>query len=132
MQKKGSKSLPQLKKELDKWFSLYIRQRDADDNGIVACYTCGVYKYWKDMHCGHFISRRHTCTRWDEVNCQVQCVGCNIFNQGNAPRFAQRIVNNYGEKKLNELLELSNNTCKFTRSDYLELIDKYKNKLKWN
>ena len=82
-------SISKLKKELDKWFSLYIRLRDANDFGLVQCFTCGVVKpYNKGMQCGHFQSRSHLSTRFDEVNCQPQCVGCNMFKQGEQYKFA--------------------------------------------
>ena len=70
------KTISKLKKELDKWFSLFIRLRDADSNGLVFCFTCGCSKYYKrGMQNGHFQSRKHLATRWDEENCQPQCVG---------------------------------------------------------
>jgi hypothetical protein len=34
-------TVSKLKKELDKWFSLYIRLREATDEGLVQCFTCG-------------------------------------------------------------------------------------------
>ena len=126
-------SLIKLRDKLDKVFSLYIRQKYADDNGNVACYTCGKAKHWKELHAGHFVSRRHLCTRFDERNVKPQCPGCNLFNQGNAPIFAQRLLTDYGSKIIDELLEKSKGTCKFTRSDYEDLINQYQIKLKqWN
>ena len=39
------KTISKLKKELDKWFSLYIRLRYATpQGGIVKCWTCGSSK----------------------------------------------------------------------------------------
>ena len=73
------KTLSKLKKELDKWFSLYIRLRYASVDGIVECWTCGKTQHYKRMHAGHFMSRRHHATRWNEENVQVQCPGCNLF-----------------------------------------------------
>jgi hypothetical protein len=50
-----------LKTKLDDIFSLYIRLRDATDEGYVQCFTCGKVTYFqKGMQCGHFESRR-TC-----------------------------------------------------------------------
>ena len=121
-------SLIKLRDKLDKVFSVYIRLKYADDNGNVACYTCGVVKHWKYQQCGHFISRRHLCTRWDEDNTRPQCVGCNLFNQGNTPVFAQKLLTEKGSKIIDELLEKSKSTCKFTRSDYETLINQYTTK----
>ena len=56
-------------KKLDAIFSQYIRLKDADHNGNVTCFTCGkVEHYKKGMQCGHFQSRKHLATRFDEEN----------------------------------------------------------------
>ena len=85
---KKTKSISKLKKELDKWFSLFIRLRNATDHeGLCQCFTCGCVKYYKKgMQCGHFQSRSFLATRFDEENCQPQCVGCNMFKQGEGDR----------------------------------------------
>ena len=120
-------SISKLKKELDKWFSLYIRLRDANDFGLVQCFTCGVVKpYNKGMQCGHFQSRSHLATRFDEVNCQPQCVGCNMFKQGEQYKFALNIDAKYGEGTAQELQFLSKTTLKITRVEYNEKITYYK------
>ena len=120
-------SISKLKKELDKWFSLYIRLRDANDFGLVQCFTCGVVKpYNKGMQCGLFQSRSHLSTRFDEVNCQPQCVGCNMFKQGEQYKFALNIDAKYGEGTAQELQFLSKTTLKITRVEYNEKITYYK------
>lgn len=132
---KKPKTLTKLKKELDDIFSLYIRLKYADSNGMVACYTSGAVKHWKEMHCGHFISRRHLATRWDESNCRPQTPAENLFNQGNAPAFAQRLMKEYGEGIIDALIEKCRHPVKLIRADYEEMIDHYKgevNKLKIN
>ena len=68
-------------KKLDTVFSLYIRRRHAK-NDIAQCYTCGKKDHYKKLQNGHFMSRKSYATRWDETNCQVQCVKCNMFEQG--------------------------------------------------
>ena len=64
-----------LVKKLDTIFSQYIRKVNSD-NEISTCFTCGKQDHWKKLQNGHFQSRRHYSTRWDETNCQVQCAGC--------------------------------------------------------
>ena len=82
------KSISKLKKELDKWFSLFIRLRTSH-NGLVQCFTCGRIKNYKSgMQNGHFQSRSFLATRFNEENCQPQCVGCNMFKQGEQYKFA--------------------------------------------
>jgi len=81
---------------LDIQFSRYIRLRDSDDTGHGKCCTCGKVLYYKEAHCGHFISRRHQSTRWDEQNTSLQCPGCNTFNQGRQYEFSLYIDKKYG------------------------------------
>tara|TARA_R100001510_G_C7656230_1_gene216049 strand:+ start:5754 stop:6161 length:408 start_codon:yes stop_codon:yes gene_type:complete len=127
------KPISKLKKELDKWFSLFIRLRSATKEGACQCFTCGKVAHYKKMQCGHFQSRRHHATRWDETNCQVQCVKCNMFEQGEQFKFGLRLDNKFGEGTAQELEFLSNQITKVSRSDYKEKISYYKelvNKLK--
>jgi hypothetical protein len=120
------KSISKLKKLLDKWFSLFIRLRDADDNGLCQCFTCGKVDHYKKLQCGHFQSRRKHSTRWDIRNCQVQCVKCNMFNQGEQYLFAIGLDSKYGEGTADELIFLSNQTTKFTRVEYEDYVFYYK------
>ena len=113
------KSISKLKKELDKWFSLYVRLRDATDEGMVQCFTCGkVSHYKKGMQNGHFQSRKHLTTRWHTKNCQVQCVGCNMFKSGEQYKFGLNLDAKYGEGTSEELEFLSRQTWKITRTEY--------------
>ena len=124
------KSLSKLKKELDKWFSLYIRLRDSH-NGLVQCFTCGVVKHYKKgMQCGHFQSRRFMATRYDEKNCSAQCVACNMFRAGEQYRFALAIDAKYGEGTAEDLQYKARQIQKFARSDYEDKLTYYKEAVK--
>jgi hypothetical protein len=123
------KTISKLKKELDKFFSLFIRLRYATENlGLVQCFTCGKVAHYKTggMQCGHFQSRRHHSTRWDEKNCQVQCVKCNMFSGGEQYKFGIALDHKYGEGTAQELEFISKFTSKVTRSDYEDKISYYK------
>jgi len=121
------KSISKLKKELDKWFSLYIRLRDATDEGMVQCFTCGCVKHYKKgMQNGHFQSRKHLATRWDEENCQVQCVGCNMFKAGEQYKFSVALDSKYGEGTAEELERISRKTIKTHKYWYEEEVSYYK------
>ena len=61
-------------KRLDTLVSQYVRYKDSDRYGKVSCYTCGARYHWKDVDCGHFISRKYQGTRWDLQNLRVQCL----------------------------------------------------------
>ena len=121
------KTISKLKKELDNIFSLYIRLRYATDEGLVQCFTCGKVSHYKSgMQNGHFQSRKHLATRWDEENCQVQCVGCNMFKAGEQYKFSIALDSKYGEGKAEELELLARTIMKVSRIDYEDKISYYK------
>jgi len=124
------KTISKLKKDLDKVFSLYIRLRHASKDGIVKCWTCnktGHYK--KGFHAGHFMSRKHLATRWNEDNVQVQCVKCNLYGQGEQYAFGKLLDIRISEGKAEELQELSKTTVKYMRFEYEDMIKFYKEKV---
>ncbi len=119
-----------LKKKLDTIFSQYIRLREADSNGNINCFTCGVNKHYKEMHAGHFQSRRHLSTRWDEINVQNQCPKCNLFSQGEQFKFGLYLDSLYGEGTAEHLQIKAQQLNKMTVQDYQDLINYYGQKVK--
>jgi hypothetical protein len=109
--------------KLDTVFSQYIRRKDAISD-IAICITCGKKDHYKKLQCGHFMSRRHYSTRWEENNVGVQCYGCNITNQGMQYAFSKyltKIDNNLPD----ELLIKSKQIVKFADVDLIDMINKY-------
>ena len=123
------KTISKLKKDLDKVFSLYIRLRYASKDGIVKCFTCDKTAHYKKMHAGHFMSRKHHATRWNEDNVQVQCPKCNLFGQGEQYAFGKLLDIRIAEGKAEELQELSRTTVKYMRFEYEDMIKFYKEKV---
>jgi len=122
-------TISKLKKKLDILFSQYIRRRNADHLGRVKCFTCGVEKHWKEQQAGHFQSRSHHSTRWDEVNVQVQCVKCNMFRQGEQYKFGLYLDDRFGDGTAEELENRAKTIVKLNRVDYEEAIERYKQKI---
>tara|TARA_R100000734_G_C3313378_1_gene104664 strand:+ start:1013 stop:1417 length:405 start_codon:yes stop_codon:yes gene_type:complete len=120
------KSVSKLKKELDKWFSLYIRLRNAYDGGIATCYTCGKQDDFRRLQCGHFQSRKYLATRWNEQNCQVQCSACNVFRYGEQWKFGEKLDADYGQNTSLDLYNLAKTTVKMSRVEYEQEIMYYK------
>ena len=110
--------------KLDSIFSQYIRLRYSK-NEIATCVTCGKSDNWKKMQNGHFVSRKHYATRWDEDNCQVQCSGCNVFRYGEQYLFSKYLGADLSE----ELLMKSRKIKKFTDSELLDMIELYNEKV---
>ena len=125
-----ARSLSSLEKTADKWFSLYIRLRTADENGMVKCVTCGKVAHYKEMDCGHFVTRNHKATRYREDNCHVQDTSCNQFKKGEQYLHGQYIDLKYGEGTADFLIHLGNKPYKRTKLDYEILIQDYKFKAK--
>ena len=126
-------TISKLKKELDKWFSLFIRLRDATNEGMVQCWTSGRVYHYRNIHAGHFISRRHLATRWCEINVQPQSAADNLFGQGEQYKFGLNLDAKFGEGTSEELQYKARQTVKLSRIDYEEKISYYKdlvNKLK--
>ena len=123
-------TISKLKKKLDVLFSQFIRRRNADHLGRVKCFTCGVEKHWKEQQAGHFQSRSHHSTRWDEVNVQVQCVKCNMFRQGEQYKFGMYLDQKFGDGTAEELEYRAKTIVKLNRVDYEEAIERYKQKIR--
>ena len=123
-------TISKLKKKLDKLFSEYIRRRNADHLDRVKCFTCGIQKHWKEQQAGHFQSRSHHSTRWDEINVQVQCVKCNMYRQGEQYKFGMYLDQRFGEGTAEELEHRAKTIVKLNRVDYEEAIERYKQKIK--
>ena len=123
-------TISKLKKKLDVLFSQYIRRRNADHLGRVKCFTCGVEKHWKEQQAGHFQSRSHHSTRWDEVNVQVQCVKCNMYRQGEQYKFGMYLDQRFGDGTAEELEYRAKTIVKLNRIDYEESIERYKQKIR--
>ena len=113
-----------LVKNLDTVFSKYIRIKDAIDE-IAECVTCGKKDHWKKLQNGHFMSRRHYSTRWEENNVGVQCYGCNITNQGQQFLFAKYL----GLEVAEQMVIKSKQIVKFSDDDLKDMIDYYKKEL---
>ena len=120
------KTISKLKKELDKYFSLYIRLRDATDEGMVQCFTSGRVYHYKSIHAGHFMSRRCLSTRWCEINVQPQSAADNLFAQGEQYKFGLNLDAKYGEGTAENLQIKSKQIQKFSRVDYEDKISYYK------
>jgi hypothetical protein len=87
---------------LDPLFSKYIRLKYSS-KGFCKCVTCGAFKHWKEMDCGHFVGRQFLQTRWDEKNVGPQCTRCNRHESGRGAQFALYLQERYGLGIVEEL-----------------------------
>lgn len=122
---KKAKTISQLKKILDKHFSIYIRMRDGG-----RCFTCPYRNEWKRLQNGHFAPRQHSATRYDERNCNSQCFACNMFYGGRPDAYALNLQKKYGKGIIKELHDLARTTYQFSTKELKEKIEFYKDKVR--
>jgi hypothetical protein len=123
------KSLPKLIASLDRIFSVYIRLRDADKNGICRCITCGKPFHWKEGDAGHFIPRDRKATRWDECNVNAQCHRCNRFRSGEQYDHGLAIDRKYGEGTAEKLKNMGSLRSKVSAGWLEYQIEEYRKKV---
>jgi hypothetical protein len=126
----SEKSISELEATLDRWFSQFIRLRDADEFGMIKCCTCGKRKHWKESHCGHYVKRGRQGTRFNEQNCSAQCAYCNTRRNGEEQAHRLYINHKYGEGTAEFLKDKGRKPFKMLAQEYIEKINLYKDKVK--
>lgn len=112
-----------------KWFSLYIRLRDAMQNGYVKCCTCSVIKHFKiDMSAGHYYTKgAFKRIEFDERNVHSQCFySCNKMKSGNLSIYTEYMKNRYGTEIFDQLHLANRLNPILGESDYREMAKKYR------
>jgi hypothetical protein len=117
-------------REVDAAFSAFIRYRDKDRT----CICCGKPLYLDSIggsyDAGHFISRKHMATRWDEANVHAQRKYCNRHMAGNYAGFREGLIGRIGLSEV-ERLEVARKVIrKFNIYELMELRDLFRAKLK--
>lgn len=126
---KKTKSLAKLKNELQLVFNEYIRKRDANE----PCISCGINKPVKQA--GHFYPvKGYDGLRFHEHNVNGECAGCNCFDEGHLIGYSENLPNKIGQDNFEALKVEAKyykmNGYKFSRSELIEKIAYYKQKLK--
>ena len=126
-------------------FSYFIRQRDANEDGICTCISCGEKSHWTNTENGHYIGRSNQRLRYDEQNCAAQCSPCNRAGCGKSnsifrvSRFGmykrtkdvkrkhrKGLKARYGEDILDVLQERGRPLQKTSREHFDEITRKYR------
>lgn len=130
---KNLKTKSELKKELWKWFSQYIRLRDSDDRGYVNCISCGEAKNWKyEIDAGHYIPQIpiYEAIRFHEWNVNGQCKSCNGFKEGNTAYYRKNLIDKIGKDAVEWLEEHARDGLNWKIYHYEEKIRYYKDQVK--
>lgn len=118
-------SIKNLVQDLDAVFSLYIRLKYADNEGMVKCYTCPKQLHYTQIQNGHFESRYNYSTRWLNDNCRPQCPQCNSKHENHPEIFGAELEKE--RKGLVEYLkEQAKQIYKPTREELKQIIKGYR------
>lgn len=111
-----------LREQLDRVFSVYIRLYYADWSGFVECYTCTTRLHWKNAQCGHFIRRGHSSVRFHKDNARPQCQSCNEHRGGMERVFEERLRIDLGDEVVDDLIRLGRQEKQYTEGEYRDKI----------
>lgn len=123
------KERKRLIKELDKYYSIYVRYSASDKNGYTTCYTSGIKLPWRQLDAGHWQSRRYQQTRWDLDNIRPQSRFDNRNLGGNYKVYTPKLTAELGITKVEEIKFKAHNGGKMTTMDMEEKLMEIKKKL---
>lgn len=130
---KKQKSLPKLKKELWKWFSLYVKLKYSLDGENCRCYTCGkpLKIGTSNCHAGHYLNKTaYPALYFNENNVRPQCgMPCNGPRQGSPIEFREHLISEIGLEDVHDLERRRHDIIKWVRSNYMEKIEYYRGKI---
>jgi hypothetical protein len=107
-----------------------VRRENADENGMVRCFTCPVIAHWKTLDCGHYVAKSLGLAIYFEPrNLAPQCTACNRYRHGNLHEYALALRRKYGETILEELDQQRRQIRKISEAGYQELIEVWEAKL---
>lgn len=126
--KKTKPSVTALTRKLDKVFSEFIRLRDSKPYGhkFFRCISCGQIKAYEQMDAGHFVSRIHKATRWDEENVNGECRACNRMSADHIIWYQRNLEQKIGRDRVDMLIARGRQTKKWSAWELEMLIEYYK------
>jgi len=121
-------------------FSLYIRLKYADRNGMVKCVTCNKIKYYKSrgkgeeredgMQAGHFIDGRNNTVLFDEDLVFPQDYHCNVKLKGNKVPYTIFMMNRgWSKEGIEDLYNLKFQTRVYKIPELIEIKERYTRKV---
>lgn len=122
----GIVRISDLKKEAQKYFNKYIRERDKD----LPCISCGATTA-RAWHAGHYWAQGMSgALRFNENNVHKQCDSCNVWKHGNPLEYRMNLLDKIGHGTLNYLDLHHHDTKKYAREELESIITKYKELIK--
>ena len=131
--KRKPKTLARLSQDAAKLMQRIVRitaANHAGQGGFINCVSCGANEHWSNLQGGHWISRRSMRYRFCEENIHPQCSFCNLHKSGNLIPYTLFMKDTYGEDTVREMLRLSNEVFRISRSDVLLEVERLQGVLK--
>jgi hypothetical protein len=130
--KHKQQTLPKLKKKALDLYAEMVKL-EAAAAGKLFCYTCGARLELRTSNCqlGHYLSRgAYPGLTFHPNNNRPQCYRCNCHLHGNTIEFRERLIKEIGLSQVEELEARRHEAIKLTRSDYEEMIERFKSRIK--
>lgn len=128
------KSLSTLISECDDVFSEMVRLEDANNGyqtaGYITCITCGSIIPWRQADAAHVFLRSNMGTRFDELNVWSACQNCNRYDPDHQDKIKAKVNKILGDFEFYAMQQRSGSMMKFTRFDLVEMIERFKVKVK--
>ena len=131
VKKRRKLTIPRLRDKVCTAIKKYIKLRDSV-GGYCQCITCGkmVKLGTSELHGGHYQHAKNRITYLIEDNINPQCSRCNLFYSGRLDKYTLWMVENYGEIRTQELIELNEKPHIWRRDVLDDLLEVYTLKLK--
>ena len=128
--KTADRTRARLVRQADEAFSRYIRLRDSSPDGTFRCISCGRTLPTDEADCGHYHSRRHMGTRYDEDNAHSECRSCNRFKADHLIGYERNLIAKIGRMRFDKLAWKAAQPMKWTDKELEELAAYYKERNK--
>lgn len=128
--------ISQLKRMADYWQRQYLlKNAEKKYYGKIYCPLKKRLYHESRMHVAHFIDRSRMCTRYHPDNVHLISEESNVwdakvveegYKSKHHKEFEYFLINKIGQKKFEDLLEMSKEICIFDKEDYIEIIEKFR------
>ena len=125
--KAKTKREPNYVDDMDTVFQFYVRLRDSMPGGMCKCISCGDIVPFDKIQGGHYRSRMHMATRWNEANVNAECRYCNLQlrNGDHLLDYRINLIRKIGEKKVEWLDSVYKQPRKWSKFEIKVLIKEY-------
>lgn len=132
----GPLKISDLKTMADYWLRKYLLSKANRQGNKIFCPIKNRYYPEDKIQVAHFYDRNINCLRYSLDNCNLISAQSNMwdaqipdreFKSKHHKEYYQYLAREKGDKFLANLLQESQSICIFTRSDYVNIIEKFRN-----